>query len=154
MNVAEAVQSRRSIRAFTDEPVSLETLRRVLDRARWAPSGSNLQPWQATVLTGEPLRRLQEKIRASQPQDPIEYNFSAPEQSPRHHMHSDDLYAAGHAYCSLLTGTVTGDLSVRSSTPIGNCLDLTPNQTPAAFSAASTRSLRKGTLRMRTPVAS
>ncbi|MCT8001986.1 nitroreductase [Sphingomonas sanguinis] len=84
MNVAEAVTSRRSIRAFTDEPVSLETLRRVLDRARWAPSGCNFQPWQATVLTGEPLKRLQAKMLASEPQDPIEYSFSEPQQSPRH----------------------------------------------------------------------
>jgi hypothetical protein len=84
LNVAEAVQTRRSIRNFTDEPVNLETLRRVLDAARWAPSGSNFQPWQATVLTGEPLKRLKDKIYASVPQDPIEYNFSTPEQSPRH----------------------------------------------------------------------
>jgi nitroreductase len=55
MNITEAVASRRSIRAFTDEPISLETLRRVLGRVRWAPSGCNFQPWQATVLAGEPL---------------------------------------------------------------------------------------------------
>ncbi|MEJ2408101.1 MAG: nitroreductase [Novosphingobium sp.] len=84
MNVAEAVVTRRSIRAFTQEPVSLETLRRVLDRARMAPSGCNFQPWQATVLTGEPLRALQEKMLASDPQDPAEYNWSAPNQSPGH----------------------------------------------------------------------
>lgn len=84
MDVVEAVQTRRSIRAFTSEPVSLETVRRVLDRARWAPSESNFQPWQATVLTGEPLKRLQARIQASAPQDPIEYDFSAPQQSPRH----------------------------------------------------------------------
>lgn len=84
MNVNEAVSTRRSVRAFTDESVSLEILQRVLDRARWSPSGSNFQPWRATVLTGEPLRRLQEKMHAHAPQEPIEYNFSAPEQSPLH----------------------------------------------------------------------
>ena len=36
--VTEAVLSRRSIRAFKDTPVPLETIRRVLDKARWAPS--------------------------------------------------------------------------------------------------------------------
>lgn len=84
MNVADAVLTRRSIRSFTDEPVSQETLRRVLDLARWTPSGSTFQPWQATVLTGEPLKQLQGRIQASEAQDPIEYNFSAPEQSSRH----------------------------------------------------------------------
>ena len=39
MNVAEAVQSRRSIRSFSKESVSLETVKRVLEIARWAPSG-------------------------------------------------------------------------------------------------------------------
>jgi nitroreductase len=84
MNITEAVASRRSIRAFTDEPVSLETLRRVLDRARWAPSGCNFQPWQATVLAGEPLKQLQTRMLESKPQDPIEYSFSEPQQSPRY----------------------------------------------------------------------
>lgn len=84
MDVTEAVLTRRSIRAFTPEPVSLQTLRRVLDKARMTPSGCNFQPWRATVLTGEPLKALQEKMLASKPQDPIEYSYSDPEVSPRH----------------------------------------------------------------------
>ncbi len=78
MNVADAVLSRRSIRAFLDTPVPLDTIRRVLDRARWAPSGCNFQPWEATVLTGEPLRALQQRLLASAVDDPPEYDFSAP----------------------------------------------------------------------------
>ncbi|MEW9856995.1 nitroreductase [Novosphingobium sp. M1R2S20] len=84
MNVAEAVATRRSIRAFHDTPVDLATIRRVLDRARMAPSGCNFQPWRATVLTGKPLAALQQKLLASEPQDSIEYSFSEPNQSPRH----------------------------------------------------------------------
>ena len=34
--LAEAVATRRSVRAFTNQPVSLETVRRVLDQARMA----------------------------------------------------------------------------------------------------------------------
>jgi nitroreductase len=78
MNVTEAVSSRRSVRAFRDTPIALETLTRVLDRARWAPSGCNFQPWEATVLTGAPLAGLQAKLLASEPDDPLEYEFSAP----------------------------------------------------------------------------
>lgn len=58
MNVAEAVATRRSIRAFLPDPVDRATLERVLDAARNAPSGGNVQPWNAAVLTGEPLARL------------------------------------------------------------------------------------------------
>lgn len=84
MDVTEAVLTRRSIRAFTPEPVGLDVLRRVLDKARMTPSGCNFQPWRAAVLTGEPLQALREKMLASQPQDPIEYSFSEPNASPRH----------------------------------------------------------------------
>lgn len=84
MSVSEAVAGRRSIRAFTDRPVDLEVLRRVLDEARFSPSGCNFQPWQATVLTGEPLRTLQAKMIAAPPQDPVEYVIQPPELEPHY----------------------------------------------------------------------
>ncbi|MDF8334271.1 nitroreductase [Novosphingobium cyanobacteriorum] len=80
MNVAEAVATRRSVRAFLDQTVPLETIERVLDRARMAPSGCNFQPWEAHVLTGSALKDLQAKLLASAPDDPLEYDFSAPGQ--------------------------------------------------------------------------
>lgn len=73
MTISEAVLGRRSIRAFSDRPVDLATLRRVMDKARWSPSGCNFQPWEATILTGAPLRALQEKMLAAAPQEPEEY---------------------------------------------------------------------------------
>ena len=82
MNVSEAVLTRRSVRAFLDTPVPLNVLRDVLEKARWTPSGCNFQPWEATVLSGEPLRQLQERMLASAPQDPLEYDWSAPEVIP------------------------------------------------------------------------
>lgn len=62
MKVAEAVDSRRSIRAFLDRPIDPLVLRRVLETAQRAPSGGNVQPWNAVVLTGGPLARLQAAI--------------------------------------------------------------------------------------------
>lgn len=82
MNVAEAVLTRRSVRAFQDKPVPLDVLRRVMDAARWAPSGCNFQPWEATIVTGEPLKDLQAKMLATPPQDPREYNWDDPEVIP------------------------------------------------------------------------
>ena len=84
MNVSEAVASRRSVRAFRDTPVSLEVITRVLDAARMAPSGCNYQPWEATVLTGAPLKALQDVLLSSQPDDPPEYDFSAPGQREKY----------------------------------------------------------------------
>lgn len=82
MTVSEAVLSRRSIRAFKPDPVPVEVLRRVMDKARWAPSGCNFQPWEATIVTGAPLAELQAKMLASPMQDPIEYSWSEPEVIP------------------------------------------------------------------------
>ena len=62
MNVSEAVVTRRSVRAFLDEPVDRAVLERVLEKAQRAPSGGNVQPWHGVVLTGEPLARLVERI--------------------------------------------------------------------------------------------
>ena len=58
MNVTEAVASRRSVRQFTDKPVPLDVLQRVLTKAQRSPSGGNTQPWNAVILTGQPLADL------------------------------------------------------------------------------------------------
>jgi nitroreductase len=79
MNVTEAVTTRRSIRAFLDKPVEFEKIRRVMDTARWAASGCNYQPWEATILTGQPLKDLQAKITSTPPQE-AEYDWTAPGQ--------------------------------------------------------------------------
>lgn len=56
--VSAAVASRRSIRRFLPDPVDIATLRTVLEKAQNAPSGGNVQPWNAHVLTGAPLAAL------------------------------------------------------------------------------------------------
>lgn len=63
MNVSEAVAGRFSARAFMDRPVPEEQVRRILDRARRAPSGGNLQPWHVYVVSGKRLQKLMAKIR-------------------------------------------------------------------------------------------
>jgi nitroreductase len=50
--VIEAILARRSIRRYTDEPVSEEHLRKLLEAAMSAPSGKNLKPWHFVVVTG------------------------------------------------------------------------------------------------------
>jgi nitroreductase len=64
VNIYEAVLSRRSVRAFTDKPVDRIILERVLDAARRTPSGGNLQPWHAYVVSGETRARLVERVSA------------------------------------------------------------------------------------------
>lgn len=94
MIISEAVASRRSIRMFLDKPVPFETIHRVLDQARFAPSGCNFQPWEATALAGSALATLQEKLLTSAPDDPLEYDYSAPGQVEKY---QDRLRAVGRA---------------------------------------------------------
>ncbi|MDX2295904.1 nitroreductase family protein, partial [Streptomyces roseofulvus] len=54
LSVTDAVTSRRSIRRFLPDAVDPAVLRGVLETAQRAPSGGNVQPWNAHVVTGEP----------------------------------------------------------------------------------------------------
>jgi nitroreductase len=47
----ETLYSRRSIRQYKDEAVPRETIDRLLEDATWAPTGSNMQPWEFVVIT-------------------------------------------------------------------------------------------------------
>lgn len=54
-DVSSAIETRVTIRQFLDKDVSDELLKNILTKALRAPSGGNLQPWNAHVLTGEAL---------------------------------------------------------------------------------------------------
>ncbi|MBL8773043.1 MAG: nitroreductase [Phenylobacterium sp.] len=116
-SVADAVATRRSIRAFLPRPVPFETVRRVLDRARWAPSGCNFQPWEAVVLTGAPLKALQDKLLVSAPDNPQEYDFSAPGQVEKYQAR---LRAVGAAMYQA-QGIVRQDADARAKFVRDNC---------------------------------
>jgi nitroreductase len=77
VDVYEAVDSRRAVRAFSDRPVPREVLDRVLTAAARAPSSGNLQPWRLYVVAGEPLaelkRRATARALAGDPGDEREY---------------------------------------------------------------------------------
>jgi nitroreductase len=53
MDIEEAIRSRKSVRAFTDELVSQAQIQRILELSQRAPSGTNTQPWHTYVCTGE-----------------------------------------------------------------------------------------------------
>ena len=102
MKVADAVASRFSARAFLDQPVPTGQIHRILDRARQAPSGGNLQPWHVYVVAGQPLRdllaRVQQSAAGAPHGEPREYsvyppNLHEPYRSRRFRC-GEDLYAA------------------------------------------------------------
>jgi nitroreductase len=50
-NAIEVLRSRRSIRAYTNQPVDRRTIEEIVDCARLAPTAMNEQPWDFVVLT-------------------------------------------------------------------------------------------------------
>jgi nitroreductase len=65
LSVADAVQTRRSIRAFIGKPVPQSTVEFILEVASRAPSGSNTQPWRVHAVAGTPLKALSAELRAA-----------------------------------------------------------------------------------------
>jgi len=65
MDILEAIRRRASTRAFLDKPVERATIEAILDAARWAPSGADIQPWQVAVVTGQIKQRLSEALLAA-----------------------------------------------------------------------------------------
>lgn len=57
MELYEAMRTTPATRAFTDTAVPDEVLRRILDHARFAPSGGNRQGWHVVVLRDPALRQ-------------------------------------------------------------------------------------------------
>jgi len=50
MSVLEVIKKRRSIRRYKEDPIPEDIIVRVLEAARWAPSGKNLQPWKFILV--------------------------------------------------------------------------------------------------------
>jgi nitroreductase len=60
--VDHAIVTRRSLRAFLPTPVPRPLIEEILQVAARAPSGTNVQPWRVTVLTGAARERLSAAI--------------------------------------------------------------------------------------------
>jgi len=81
MNVAEALQSRRSVRSFRQDPVAPGLVRSILERAARSPSGGNLQPWNVHALGGPALSEV--KLLASR---------NGPDPEPGYTIYPDKLW--------------------------------------------------------------
>lgn len=75
--VTDALKRRISTRAFLPTAVSEGEVRDLLDTARWAASGGNLQPWHVHVVAGEARQRVidtvHERLEAAPFEDESEF---------------------------------------------------------------------------------
>lgn len=101
MKVSDAINSRITTRAFLDKPVSGDVLRAILETAKRAPSGGNLQPWHVWVLGGAEMARFKAIIKAKLAVSPrgegTEYQIYPPElkepYKARRFKCGEDMYA-------------------------------------------------------------
>ncbi|WP_448211694.1 nitroreductase [Colwellia sp. MEBiC06753] len=64
-SVSTILQTRYSVRAYSDVPVAQTLLTKVFEIAQKSPSNCNVQPWQIAVVSGQTKSLLKEKFIAS-----------------------------------------------------------------------------------------
>ncbi len=65
MTVSDALKMRKSTRAFLQQEVSQTLIEAILNDAKHAPSGVNMQPWRVCVVSGDQKRTLETKVIAA-----------------------------------------------------------------------------------------
>lgn len=63
MELQDAINRRHSVRQFTDQPVSKQTITKIVELAQQAPSWVNSQPWQVYCATGKALQEIKDAYR-------------------------------------------------------------------------------------------
>jgi nitroreductase len=60
MDIVEAINQRKSIRAFKSDPVPKEILKEIMELALRAPSWGNTQPWEFAIVGGKKLEEIRQ----------------------------------------------------------------------------------------------
>ncbi len=66
MSVLKVIKERRSVRRYKGDPIPEDMLLRVLEAARYSPSGKNLQPWKFILVKDKGLKRKLAKASVGQ----------------------------------------------------------------------------------------
>jgi nitroreductase len=73
------IKGRRSVRAYTDEPVSKEQIDAILEAGTWAPTGMGREPWRFIIIEDKQLIKLvsdETKVLVKQNMPPLAEQFS------------------------------------------------------------------------------
>ncbi|HJL96047.1 MAG: nitroreductase family protein [Gammaproteobacteria bacterium] len=97
MDVTEAVDSRKSIRAFLDKAVDDSVIKELLEKSSRAASGGNLQPWQIYVINGKTMKSFHNfQSEWTEPETPAyaiyPENLKEPYKTSRYEV-ADDMYS-------------------------------------------------------------
>jgi len=97
MDVSEAVDSRKSIRAFLDKSVDDSLIKELLEKTSRSASGGNLQPWQIYVINGDTMNSFHKfQSEWTEPETPAyaiyPENLKEPYKTSRYEV-ADDMYS-------------------------------------------------------------
>ena len=97
MDVSEAVDSRKSIRAFLDKAVDDSLIQELLKKTSRSASGGNLQPWQIYVINGDTMNSFHKfQSEWTEPETPAyaiyPENLKEPYKTSRYEV-ADDMYS-------------------------------------------------------------
>ena len=97
MEVSEAVDSRKSIRAFLDKAVDDSLIKELLAKTSRSASGGNLQPWQIYVINGDTMNSFHKfQSEWTEPETPAYAiypdNLKEPYKTSRYEV-ADDMYS-------------------------------------------------------------
>jgi nitroreductase len=76
--IDQVVRARRSIRRFTNRPVSKQLLIEILDIAGSAPSNSNMQPWRVYLVGGAAKDKLAQALSEAHQKSLADYQPERP----------------------------------------------------------------------------
>lgn len=86
MDIAKAIATRKSIRAFQTKSVPKEILAEIIRLSLRAPSWSNTQPWEIAVAGGKPLEEINQAfLRTAEEIGGMQPDLAAPQVFPDRH---------------------------------------------------------------------
>ncbi len=89
--MTDAVNARKSVRAFLPDLVSDDVIARLLTTASRAPSGGNVQPWRIYVVNGDSMARFREFL-SGRSIEPAAYDIYP---SPLHEPYRSSRFKVG-----------------------------------------------------------
>jgi nitroreductase len=104
----DVIRQRRSVRAFRPDPVPLALVRELLEAARRAPSGTNIQPWKVYVCAGAVRDQLEREVLAHRQTDPADAVAEFPRAGKRKEPYLSRMRALGKDMYSRI-GIAKGD---------------------------------------------
>ena len=139
-SVTNALKTRITVRGFLDTPIPEDVLTRILTTALRSPSGGNLQPWKAHVMTGKTLERFTSLA--------AEMTLSGKMEAPTHPPYPSPLWEPQRSWRYKLGEDMYALLGIEKDNKMGRMVQLAEN---AKFFGAPLGIIVTGNVKLEVP---